>query len=80
MADWKTGGYATAPISELPDRKKFVYNSHKGAKDMEKTTKKRGKAISPTARRYDEEFKAGAVRLVAEQKRPIKQAMSLGLV
>lgn len=47
---------------------------------MENTTKKQGKPGRPTARRYDEAFKAGAVRLVAEQKRPIKQvAADLGV-
>ncbi|MFT8888155.1 MAG: hypothetical protein ABF904_05000 [Ethanoligenens sp.] len=34
---------------------------------MENTAKKQGKTISLTARRYDEEFKTGTVRLVADQ-------------
>jgi transposase-like protein len=34
------------------------------------------KSRKPNANRYDAEFKAGAVRLVLEQERPIKQVAS----
>jgi transposase len=71
--DFKTVG---APISELPDRIKFVIIKQKGQKIMENTKKGQEKSRKSNANRYDEEFKAGAVRLVLEQKRPIKQAAS----
>ena len=66
----------SAPISELPDSIKFVYNTEKGQIEMENTKQNKIKSRTSNANRYDEEFKAGAVRLVLEQKRTIKQAAS----
>jgi len=43
---------------------------------MENTKQKQSTAKSSNANRYDDEFKAGAVRLIVEQKRPIKQVAS----
>lgn len=47
---------------------------------MENTKSKQVNTKGSNANRYDEEFKAGAVRLVMEQKRPLKQvAADLGV-
>ena len=61
----------SAPIPELTDRKKSRKLESKGAHAMEqKKTKKR-----TTPPRYDDAFKAGAVRLVTEQGRqPVEVA------
>lgn len=65
-----------APIPELTDRKKSRKLESKGAHVMEqKKTKKR---TAPP--RYDDAFKAGAVRLVTEQGRqPVEVAKELGI-
>lgn len=43
---------------------------------MENKTVKQTKLSRSPAKRYDEEFKTGAVRLVVEQKRPVAQVAS----
>ena len=65
-----------APIPELTDREKSRKLESKGAHVMEqKKTKKR---TAPP--RYDDAFKAGAVRLVTEQGRqPVEVAKELGI-
>ena len=67
---------STAPIPELTDREKSRKLESKGAHVMEqKKTKKR---TAPP--RYDDAFKAGAVRLVTEQGRqPVEVAKELGI-
>ena len=64
-----------APIAELTDRKRRRKLERKGAIKMEKKVKK---GTAPP--RYDEAFKAGAVRLVTEQGRqPREVAKELGI-
>src|SRR5699024_11481944 len=65
-----------APIPELTDRKKSRKLESKGAHAMEE--KKMKKRTAPP--RYDDAFKAGAVRLVTEQGRqPVEVAKELGI-
>ncbi len=65
-----------ARIPELTDRKKSRKLERKGARKMEQKKKKKG---TPPPR-YDEAFKAGAVRLVTEQGRqPTEVAKELGI-
>lgn len=64
-----------APIPELTDTKNSRNMERKGAIEME-TKKKKG---TPPPR-YDEAFKAGAVRMVTEQGRqPMEMAKDLGI-
>jgi len=65
-----------APIPGLTDRKKKRKLERKGAKTMEQKKTKKG---TPPPR-YEEAFKAGAVRLVTEQGRqPTEVAKELGI-
>ena len=65
-----------APIPELTDREKSRKLESKGAHAMEQ--KKMKKRTAPP--RYDDAFKAGAVRLVTEQGRqPVEVAKELGI-
>ena len=65
-----------APIPKLTDRKKSRKLESKGAHAMEE--KKMKKRTAPP--RYDDAFKAGAVRLVTEQGRqPVEVAKELGI-
>lgn len=75
-ADLPSWELLSAPIPELTDRKKRRKLESKGAHAMEqKKTKKR---TAPP--RYDDAFKAGAVRLVTEQGRqPVEVAKELGI-
>ena len=67
------GGKCIAPIPELTDRKKSRKLESKGAHAMEQ--KKMKNRTAPP--RYDDAFKAGAVRLVTEQGRqPVEVAKS----
>lgn len=69
-------GTTSAPIPELTDRKKSRKLESKGAHAMEQ--KKMKKRTAPP--RYDDAFKAGAVRLVTEQGRqPVEVAKELGI-
>ena len=66
----------SAPIPELTDRKKSRKLESKGAHVMEQ--KKMKNRTAPP--RYDDAFKAGAVRLVTEQGRqPVEVAKELGI-
>ena len=70
------GVIAPAPIPELTDREKSRKLESKGAHAMEQ--KKMKKRTAPP--RYDDAFKAGAVRLVTEQGRqPVEVAKELGI-
>ena len=65
-----------APIPKLTDRKNSCKMEQKGGNTMEQQKNKKGTA-SP---RYDDAFKAGAIRMVTEQKRnPKEVAQDLGI-
>ena len=60
------------------DQKETRYNERKGDKEDENKRQKQQKESS--APRYDEAFRAGAVRMVTEQGRPSKEvAQELGI-
>ena len=66
----------SAPIPDLTDRKNKRKLERKGAKEMAQQRKNKG---TPPPR-YDEAFKAGAIRLVTEQGRqPAEVAKELGI-
>lgn len=70
-----TPNEADAPIPDLADRKTFCIMERKGATNM--TAKTRKHTAPP---RYDEAFKAGAVRMLTEQGRPSREvATELGI-
>ena len=67
--------FEVAPIPDLPDRNIFSIMERKGAITM---TGKTQKHTAPP--RYDDGFKAGAVRMVTEQGRPSREvAAELGI-
>ena len=69
-------GMSAAPIPKLTDRKNSRKMEQKGGNTMEQQKNKKGTA-SP---RYDDAFKAGAIRMVTEQKRnPKEVAQDLGI-
>ena len=68
----------SAPLPELMDRKKRDIMERKGDKEDENNDKNSKKRAAPP--RYDEAFRAGAVRMVTEQGRPSKEvAQELGI-
>ena len=70
-----TGRNQDAPFPILMDKKSFVIMERKGVQMMEN---KRKKGTPPP--RYDDAFKAGAVRMVIEQGRPSAEvAKELGI-
>lgn len=72
---WNPESGQVAPFPILMDKKSFVIMERKGVQMMEN---KRKKGTPPP--RYDDAFKAGAVRMVIEQGRPSAEvAKELGI-